>query len=206
MIKKTVNNSLNKFLKQKSPTRKIINSNAIGRNKNGNNNNKINNNNNKISNNNNKINNISTQNIKKSKKVITYLSIIISTLFLGIILSFLVFVNYKIIDYNEINLSVKITPGSMGINADPGSLNFGKNRPGGSGDRFFEVTSKDDVVIKMFVFGDMKDFIYLSDNNFPLNSNETKKITVSLYVPEDVVIGNYTGKLVVLSLRRWDEC
>jgi len=147
-----------------------------------------------------KRNNEETINIRRSnsKRVILMLVVIF---FIGIYLTFLFYQNYKIIDYFEISARVKIQESGGGFNLENTSLNFGKNFPGGWGQRFIEINSSKDAIVRIKAVGDMENFLTFSDNNFFLPANKHKQVSVTMDVPENISLGNYTGKVKIYFLR-----
>jgi hypothetical protein len=127
--------------------------------------------------------------------------IVLAVFILGSSITFYLFVDHKIIDYKEINASATITAGGIGLNADKDVLRFGKNHPGGEAVRYFSITSPEDTIVKIRTSGSISDIIYYSENDFVLYANQTKKITVTLVVPQDITLGEYMGKVKVYLLR-----
>ena len=121
------------------------------------------------------------------------MALIIITIILGAYLAFLYYIDFKIVDYKELNTSVIIVPRGGGFNLDKNSLNFGKNYPGGAGVRFFNVSSNHDAIVKIKVSGNIADFISFSDNDFMLLVNNTIQINATLRIPENTSLGNYSG-------------
>lgn len=85
----------------------------------------------------------------------------------------------------------------VGLNVDTDALYFGTIFPDGSGyrtltlgnDGFFSKRVKIDVT------GELRDWVWTAENNFILDRNENKEITVHVSVPKDAEFGNYTGRL-----------
>jgi hypothetical protein len=122
-------------------------------------------------------------------------------LVLGIFATVLYYYNYYLIDYTEFNTSLMVHNGNSGFNTDTWELSFGKNHPGGSGTKYFSITSKERAHVFIKVSGNMSEFLSFSDNNFIIQPGETKKIQTDLKIPQDAMLGNYSGKVQVYFFR-----
>jgi hypothetical protein len=133
---------------------------------------------------------------------------IIKLVFLLIILcvfasfmTLLFYINFVFLDYREIATGVLITERGTGLNANKDSLIFGNNHPGGWGQRSFYVTAHDSSRVRIKIDGSISGMLYISENNFILESGETKRVYVDLNVPEDAALGNYTGRIKIYMLK-----
>jgi len=102
-----------------------------------------------------------------------------------------------VIDYLEFNTSVRIVPSGAGLNTNTDSLVFGKNYPGGGGERHFTVYSANDAIVKIGVSGGMKDLLTFEPNDFAIKAKDTINITAYLDIPNSTALGNYSGKVHV---------
>ena len=107
----------------------------------------------------------------------------------------------RIISYMEFNSSVEITAGSNGLNADRDGVKFGKTVPGGRGTRFLEINTSEDAFVQIFLSGDLAPYLSVENNSFYMKAGEFMNIPVYLDVPDNMVIGFYTGKVYVLLTR-----
>jgi len=55
------------------------------------------------------------------------------------------------------------------------------------------------VVVK--AYGDLKDWVVVSENNFFMNKGDIKELKVDVYVPSDAEYKEYFGKLKIIFLR-----
>lgn len=106
----------------------------------------------------------------------------------------------------EFDMHAKVVEGKMvGVNIDTDALYFGKIRKGGLSTRWIIVDNQDEDphLIRIRTFGDLSKWVYVSDNNFILANNESRRVTVSCDVPQEAEVGNYTGRLQVVYLNVW---
>jgi hypothetical protein len=142
---------------------------------------------------------VSRKNSVKKRKAVIF--IILGMLVLGAAATFFYYTSYYLLDYKELNTSVKIVASGAGFNVDPTSLTFGKNYPGGSELRYINLYSKQDARVHIVVKGAMKSFVTFEPNDFILEKNSTAKITAQLDVPLNTSLGNYTGIVKIYFLR-----
>jgi hypothetical protein len=111
----------------------------------------------------------------------------------------IVYSNYIIYDYQEKNMYLTVD-NYVGFNAANDSIYFGTVPLGGSASR--NIVLKHSYSKPLFVqlkpSGYLSNFVSVSDNNFILEPNKNKIISVSVYVPKNMEYGNYTGKLAVV--------
>ncbi|MFP4424311.1 MAG: hypothetical protein ACLFP2_03690 [Candidatus Woesearchaeota archaeon] len=91
----------------------------------------------------------------------------------------------------------------IGMHTGTDALWFGTVSPGSSGKRYLNITNPKayPVTVDFSVEGDVAGWMKVSENDFMLEPQETKKLSVFVKVPETVSYGNYTGTLHV-SFRR----
>jgi hypothetical protein len=70
--------------------------------------------------------------------------------------------------------------------------------------RSFNVVNSFDFKINVGInlFGDIKDFMSISEDNLGLSTNETRKISVIANPLEDSEFGNYTGIVRIVMTRK----
>ena len=110
------------------------------------------------------------------------------------------FYNYYIIEETFIfTMEVKVDD-HFGLNADTDALRFGKLMHGTSAQRSVSMGNNATFPLKVaiFKFGQMKDWVKISENNFVLKINETKSIIFEAYAPENIDFGNYSGKVKII--------
>jgi hypothetical protein len=106
----------------------------------------------------------------------------------------------KIANYRIINTSVEISTTS-GLNGDRDGLKYGKTTPGGSGLRYLEFNTTEDVLVNIYISGDMSKFLSVDENNFIMQANTNKSLPVYLTVPLNTSYGFYEGKIKVIMTR-----
>ena len=84
----------------------------------------------------------------------------------------------------------------LGLNTDTDQLNFGVNFAGNENKRFMEISfpKKTRVLIKLR--GDLAFWVVVSENNFLLEPDQTKRLTFTAFIPKDAQEGVYNGKAI----------
>jgi len=83
------------------------------------------------------------------------------------------------------------------LNVSEDKLYFGTAPPTASLSRTLVFDSSDPRPSKIIIksYGKIKDWIIASENNFILESNENKTITITIVIPENAEFGDYSGKI-----------
>lgn len=134
--------------------------------------------------------------IGKSKKNLLVLLLLIIILVLGIFL-FSNIINYlSILEKREIYAKVIISD-HYGVDVNSTALMFGMMTPGSSSTRRMNITNDhgQEVNIEIFVEGDIKGLILVSDNNFNLKVKESKKLVFTA-ITAGRGFGTYDGKVI----------
>ncbi len=103
---------------------------------------------------------------------------------------------YTVSDVREFNMNL-IVGDHAGFDVDSERLAFGMASPGGNScTRYVFVSNKKDYPLKVYInfYGNLADWVSVSDNYFILNPGEEKKLSFSATAPEGAAYGNYTGK------------
>ncbi len=127
------------------------------------------------------------------------------------ILTFLVFVCVLVIAISILNfpLSKKtistrfILSNHMGFDLTPGNLNFGGIVPGYGASRGIVINNSygNPIRIKIKSYGEISNNLIVSENNFVLNPSESRNVTFSIYTNKSMQLGEYDGKIVIVSKR-----
>ncbi|MDP2925744.1 MAG: hypothetical protein Q8N99_05220 [Nanoarchaeota archaeon] len=138
---------------------------------------------------------------KKNILVIVILSFII--FILGIYL-FSSLIDYlAVLEKKEVYTEI-IVGDHYGFDINGTSILFGMIPPDG-GSSYKEIILKnkyEEVVnVKIFIKGNISDFIIVSKNNFNLNINEEKKIGFTASIPKNTELGIYNGKIHIVIKR-----
>lgn len=83
------------------------------------------------------------------------------------------------------------------LNATEDKLYFGAAPPTASLTRTLILDNTDPRPSKVIIksYGQIKDWIIASENNFILRGNENKTVKIIIIVPENAEFGDYTGKI-----------
>ncbi len=125
--------------------------------------------------------------------VILLFFVLVSSVFLGILFS-----NLLLVDYTEVD--AYLTVGShLGFNLDSDALYLGTVLPGFSGNRDLVVNNEDCSKCKVNIRseGDLSRWLVISNNNFVIREGEERKVNVAVFVPQDAEFGNYTAKIKI---------
>ena len=99
----------------------------------------------------------------------------------------------KIISINYVNTSIQVVSYGVGMNGDRDSLKFGKNMPGGGGERHLLVNSTREAKVEVVIYGDMAIFLTVDKNDFIVKPRIQDDILFNLEIPEGTAPENYTG-------------
>lgn len=105
--------------------------------------------------------------------------------------------NHRIVEVREINVSYSVSD-EVGLDLDTGSLIFGRLVPGGSVTRNLVVENKNDFPVRL-VFGtdkQLEGILSWKDISY-LNPRSTIPVPVSLNIPKNYSLGNYSGTLYI---------
>lgn len=88
---------------------------------------------------------------------------------------------------------------NMGFDLGPGNLNFGKIVPGQSVSREITITNEFNkpTITKIESSGEVSSCIIVSENNFILESEESKKITFLCLPKAGIELKEYTGQITI---------
>ncbi|MFH0798005.1 MAG: hypothetical protein V1906_01190 [Candidatus Woesearchaeota archaeon] len=136
--------------------------------------------------------------MKKSKALLIILVILFSTISI-ISISYYFYTTVGIIEYPMIAIVSK----SMGIDIGTDMIRFGGINPGGGSTRTFSLSNDYDMNVRvmMSVYGDLKDYVSFSDNNFILKPKEARSIDISVGIPKEMLYGEYKGTMKVVLKR-----
>ena len=86
----------------------------------------------------------------------------------------------------------------LGFDVAPSGFHFGAMPPGATGLREFNVHDvHEDVLVTISKRGDIAPWVSYP-NNFLVRKNENRTITLSVQVPPDAPLGNYTGTAQII--------
>jgi len=125
------------------------------------------------------------------------LFLIMIILLIIIISSFLIVYNPTLYETKQIDMY--LTVGNYtGFNVDTDAIYFGTIMPSGRGTRIINITNSNQIsIVNIKSYGELKEWIYISENNFILNPNEDKTVNVMVYVPKNIEYKDYKGVLKI---------
>ncbi len=135
----------------------------------------------------------------KNKGDIVFILLIIVMVFLIFFLYFQIADYFSITEKKEIYARV-IVGGQYGFDINGTALIFGVVLPGAGATKEIFLDNKygRDVKVKIFVKGDIKKFIRVSENDFVLEKDENRKITFFVTIPKDAGYRVYEGMVVII--------
>jgi len=125
--------------------------------------------------------------------ILVVCSVIIIYFIISIIFSFK---NVDSVQTLDVNLKIG---DYVGFNLDQESLNFGTIPPGSGSFRAITLKSDKPLEVHVSFEGDTAKWMNVSKNDFILDGVED--LSFNIQVPNDVVLGDYTGKTVILFTR-----
>jgi hypothetical protein len=135
----------------------------------------------------------------KALKLVLFLALIF---IIGILLTIFVYNKINLLQYREIDLSVKIENGSSSFNTSTDGLNFARMYPGGEVTKRIDIHSLKRSLVHIEADGTIADFITFSENNFVMEPGEYRQVEVYLTLPFDALEGPYHGKLKIYFYRK----
>ncbi len=130
----------------------------------------------------------------KKKHRLYYLFSLIFGICLAILFNFIM-----AFPHQSINIEFEVSK-NIGFNVGTDYLDFGKiNSPGKSTKSFLLSGDSTGQNITFGVSKNIKEFVYISDNNFILGPNQDKLIEIEIIIPSGVKFEKYSGKLEVYS-------
>ena len=85
-----------------------------------------------------------------------------------------------------------------GFDTNNDLLEFGRVPVFGTSKRFVTLENKDKTkFVHITAFGKLKDWVRVSENNFIIHANESKRISIMVIVPENAKKRDYTGFLKI---------
>jgi hypothetical protein len=134
------------------------------------------------------------------KKIIPVLLLVFG---MGIFASNFLIQEILVFDMYEVKMDIKVIEENIvGLNVDTDAIHFGKMQRGSEGIRNITLANNDanPHLIKIKAFGNISNFISVSENNFIINPNTSKNLSVIAKPPLDSLAGYYEGTLQVLFL------
>jgi len=123
-----------------------------------------------------------------------------------IIIAIFVFTFSFILNYNSQTEKTIIKTSFLigdkpGFDLNPNELTFGRITPNSSASRAITITNNFDKIRQIFIksSGEITKYIIVSENNFPLNPNESKNITFSIFSTDLTEFKEYSGKIIIIS-------
>lgn len=105
-------------------------------------------------------------------------------------------------DFKTLDIQLTVA-NHLGFNADTDKLYLGTLPRGNMVSRYVIVENNEyeKSVIRLKIFGELKDWITVSDNNFVLKKGESKQVKVEATVPENAELKEYDSRLVITFTR-----
>lgn len=122
--------------------------------------------------------------------------IVIASTLLVFVFFLMIFNGVQVYEYSV------IVGNHIGFNVDNDKIYFGTVPRGERSRRAIVVKNTDKPSkVRIRAFGDLAGNIKLSDNNFKMQKNETKEITIFMFADSHTNYGKYTGNVIFLFTR-----
>ena len=133
----------------------------------------------------------------------TILAAVLVAVFLFFGLGLFAYNFYVLEDVQHLDMYLKVAD-TTGINADTDALYFGRVLPGTRSTRMINLTNYNyyPVTVNIKISGDLKDTVYVSENNFVLQPQQRNTITYYADTHENMSYGNYTGTTTIVIKRQ----
>jgi len=132
--------------------------------------------------------------------------ILAGVLIAGVAATYFFIQTFLVADIYEIKMDVKvIDENRVGVTVDTDALHFGKVPREGAGMRNITLDNNDarPHLVKMKAFGNISQFIYVSENDFVMEPKESRNVTVTANPSSDVQTGYYEGTLQIIFMNMW---
>ena len=139
---------------------------------------------------------------RKNKILVTVVAVLLAVSF-----TYLFFEHFVIYSVEELGMHIKVVEGRLiGVNTDADAIYFGSVGHGGISTRKIILDNYDERphFVQIRTFGEISEWVFVSDNNFVIEPNGSKNVSVSCEVPMDVEARNYTGTLQAVYFNIWD--
>lgn len=129
-------------------------------------------------------------------------AVIFSAALAALILSAYWFIDTATVyDVKELEMNVYVGR-IVGMNVDTDKIYFGTIAPGGGSFRSMTVTAGPyRSLVSIQSTGDISEWVYVSDNNFVIEANESMKVEVSVRIPENEEIPGYRDGVMRIVFR-----
>lgn len=134
---------------------------------------------------------------KKTRNFLILLLLFIIIFVLGVFL-FSNLIDYlSVLEKQQLYANV-IVSDHYGVDVNSSALMFGMITGGSSSVRKTTITNdhNQEVNVEIFVEGDIKEFMQISENDFNLKPDESKEIVFTAIAPRDKELGIYEGKVI----------
>lgn len=104
----------------------------------------------------------------------------------------------------ELGINVDNLAG-FNVSSSENFLQFGTSKPGSIVSRYliFNNTEGKSSKVIMKSYGDIKEWVAVSENNFVLEGNQNKSIKINVAIPKDADYGAYSGELKIIFMRKF---
>lgn len=130
------------------------------------------------------------------------LLLVLITILLSFSLTFLFYTYCIIQDVQELDMKMKVG-NIVGFDVNSSVISFGIVPIGGSGERPIILKNLKNKPLKVHIkkSGEMAEWVYISEENFIMQANESKELKFTAIPAEDAKDGAYTGKVKFIFTR-----
>lgn len=135
------------------------------------------------------------------KNTVTRIAIVFITIF---VISLVISLTFLAVIQEVRTLDIRLAVANrLGFNIDTDKIYFGTIPPENSGQRRVIIENREyrKSVIRLKVYGELKDWVTVSDNNFALKKGESKTVALKVAIPKDAELKDYKSKLIITFTR-----
>ncbi|MFC1728652.1 hypothetical protein ACFLZ7_04300 [Nanoarchaeota archaeon] len=131
-----------------------------------------------------------------------FILILVLAIVFSIFLTKFIFYSFYVLDVQELDIYVDVIDqdGAVGMDLSTDALRFSHMPLGTRATKWINVSTDVPTKIIVQVSGNIQDFVY-GNNSVILLPNEIKKLEVTMNIPLEAELGEYSGKLTVLFTR-----
>ena len=132
-------------------------------------------------------------------KITRLLLLVIAIVIISTFLTRMFYNSFIIENTYSLEMELKIND-HFGLNADADAIKFGMLMPGTTGERAIFVNNSATYPLRVVILksGYIADWVSVSETDFILGQQETRRVVFTVYAPKDAEFGKYTGKSKII--------
>ena len=121
---------------------------------------------------------------------------------LSLLLTIIAYNSWKVVSINEYDVTLSVGH-RIGFDVGGNNLSFGTTFPGSESSRKIQIKNDFTSPVRVMVknIGETAKFVLVEKNSFMLGKGQTEDLDFIAKVPPNAAYGNYTGKIIIRTLR-----